>query len=94
MLDFGFAQQIGFAAHVQNHADFEKFERRQHPRFFGAGFGVQFVHIALQIARWRHGNGEPQIIRMIALVIVRHARMPIDNICGFLNVFWRDFHSH
>ena len=86
--DGGAGQRVGVADHLQVHPDLEQLERRQHAHRLGAGLLGQDVERALQpeLRVGLGGDREPQVELVVAQVVVRHARVRVDDLRGPVRV--------
>ena len=75
----------GLAGHVELDADLVELERRQHPRDVRARLPVQHVDVGLEVVARRHGDRVPEVVGVVALVVVAHAGMPADHGRGLVD---------
>ena len=85
-------KRILLAGQIQLDADLVQPQRRQDDRLLGLGQRVQDLDDALQRIRRGHGHREPDVERVVALVVVRHAGMLIDHLRGLIHPGRGDLH--
>ena len=88
----GARERFGVALHLEVHADLEQFQRRQLAHRLGARLAREYLERTVEAKR---GVGlgrdrEPQVERVVAQVVVRHAGMRVDQLGGAVRVLGID----
>ncbi len=78
-LHLGLRVGRGLAGHVELHADLVQLERRQLARHRRSGLAVQHVDVLVERLARRHRDRVPEVVCVVALVVVAHARVLVDD---------------
>ena len=80
----------GVAGHVELHADLVELERRKLARDVRARLAVQHVDVLVERLAGRHGDRVPEVVVVVALVVVADAGMLADDRGGVVDAIGVD----
>ncbi len=92
----GRGQRLGALLHLEVHADLEQPQGRELADGLRAGQALQHLERALepQLRAGLRGDREPDVEVVVAQVVVRHARMRVDDLAGAPRVLGVDLRRH